>query len=299
MFEQDLNEENTASWNHVLTNENGFIYTAHSFTSSLSSSWKIVSIQNSPNLLFSWNKKLGFNQIYMPFFCRELHFSGTIQEGEQVIQHLKKKYTRGLIQLRIEIPTEKPSHKTYQIIDKELKLNTLAKRKIKKASQNEVEIRKIDHWKDILLIIETELGKKVPEINSESMKRMDHLCRELANKKQLICFGIYHRNQLHGGLLLAEDSQRIYYIKGACQEKTRDFGGMFLGMKTAIEHTLTKEKTFDFGGSSVPSVRQFNQHFGGKDQVYYCYSWDYTPYWFQILIKFKNQLTKIGSKRNK
>lgn len=290
MFEQELTSDIETAWEKLVQRDAASIYTSLPFVRALADDWKVISNDLGPKLLVAGNQKAGIKQLYMPFFCRQLHFSGSLSEADEVLSALQKNYARGQLNLPLELKQFQPVRKTYQTIDHELRLNTLAKRKIKQAKKHQIAVAETTKRDQIIQIITEELCKKVPEINKQSMERMSALCSHLDANKQLICLGVFQNGVLEGGLLLATDARSTYYLKGACRHGVRDAGGMFLAMSTAIEASLSQQKRFDFGGSSVPSVRQFNLHFGASDQVYFQYTWDQSPRWYRVARSIKKCL---------
>ena len=51
-----------------------------------------------------------------------------------------------------------------------------------------------------------------------------------------------------------------------------------------------KGKVFDFGGSRVQGVRNFNQNLGGRDVHYSMLNWNNSPEWYKVAHKMAKMM---------
>ncbi|MNY52863.1 hypothetical protein D3C86_1885730 [compost metagenome] len=89
-----------------------------------------------------------------------------------------------------------------------------------------------------------------------------------------------------------ETDSTVLYLKGTTTEEAKKSGGMYKLIFTAIEYAHAGQKTLDFGGSNVESVRRFNLNFGAEDVVYSQLSWNNAPLWWKLVKKIRDKWTK-------
>ena len=95
-----------------------------------------------------------------------------------------------------------------------------------------------------------------------------------------------------GGVVCFEFNNRLLYVKGAVDTKTRSNGGMYLAMNAAIEYAHVNNFVFDFGGSNLDGVKTFNYNLGGKDQNYTMNILDSGPVWFKWIKQLKHRFVR-------
>lgn len=111
-----------------------------------------------------------------------------------------------------------------------------------------------------------------------------------ANGK-LRVFTVVKGGKIKGGICCLERNNQLLYLKGAVDEETKKFGGMYLAIHEAIQYARAQQSLFDFGGSNVEGVRKFNNNLGGIDQSYAVFTVNNGPVWFKLAKKVK---TLIG-----
>jgi hypothetical protein len=90
-----------------------------------------------------------------------------------------------------------------------------------------------------------------------------------------------------GGISLLQNNQKLLYLKGAFEDQAKKNGAMYGAMNHAIQVAHSMNLSFDFGGSRVPGVREFNLTLGGEDVSYDMLSWDNSPRWFKLIKRVK------------
>jgi hypothetical protein len=81
-------------------------------------------------------------------------------------------------------------------------------------------------------------------------------------------------------------------LKGTVSKDCKLAGGMYACLDYAINETVIDGKTFDFGGSGIDGVKQFNHNLGGKDVTYFRYTFNNGPIWFKLARKINNKWSK-------
>jgi hypothetical protein len=92
------------------------------------------------------------------------------------------------------------------------------------------------------------------------------------------CKGFLARNERGvplGGVWIAWDEKRAYYLIGGHDHSTKSNSAVVLAMWHAIQFATNELnlREFDFEGSAIPSVESFFRKFGGTLTPYYCVSY--------------------------
>ena len=86
-------------------------------------------------------------------------------------------------------------------------------------------------------------------------------------------------NELLAAAFFAHSNGRITYVKGGATAKGREAGAMHLIMDSVLREFAGKATTFDFDGSSVPSVERFNRNFTEQEYVFVTAKRNALPWW--------------------
>lgn len=237
-------------------------------------------------IALAYTSHLGIENLSPALFGRTLDFIGNDSSFQNhALVKIKNRFKVGQLRTSKPIPSLAEKTKIHQVIETEMNLGSQAKRMLKKAQNSKLIIQETKDWQGILAIAEQELSSKISEFNPQNLKRLRNLAQALSVAGKLFCFGIFENGELKGGMLFIKSEKINLYLKGSALPETKKNGGMYLCMHDFISQTLAENKTFDFGGSSVPGVQRFNNNFGGTDALYYVYEWDDAPWYYQIVKK--------------
>lgn len=284
------NELNKKKWDEL--SHNSTYYSKSYFLDAVAKNWgAYVDSDYSKGFALVYNEFLGVKIIYPVFLGRGIEFLNLSQtEINDAIIQVKQEFKIGDLNSEFELKSlRNPSKKKYQIYSQKHNYNTQSKRMLKKVQGLGFKIKDAP-FEQILPIIYTELKEKVKELTPENFIRLKNTIENFSNENKLLSIGIFdEQNKLEGGLFFYNDNERITYITGASKFEARKIGGMYLAMDYVIQLALKEEKTVDFGGSNMESVRRFYCSLGGEDHIYFSYNWDNSPFWFKILRKIKKK----------
>ena len=109
-------------------------------------------------------------------------------------------------------------------------------------------------------------NKPIP-YSLDFIKRIDSLCRELNCRK--IFFAIDQNNNIHSALYLIWDANSAYDLMGGTDPKHKSSNAKSLITWEAIKYAAQVTKSFDFEGSMMQNVEQFNRGFGAVQKQYF------------------------------
>ncbi|MCE3296494.1 MAG: hypothetical protein K0R65_2208 [Crocinitomicaceae bacterium] len=282
-------ELNKNKWDALI--RSGDYYSFSFYLDAVAKNWGVYTDENyTKGFAVCYNQALGIRIIYPPFLGRYIEFIGLSEdEKEQAVHKLQGDFE--VAELRLQAPAKslRSTEILFQCMDENSSYNTLCRRMLSKARKLNYQVSPASP-EQILPIVYRELSPKVKDFGTENYARLTDFVNRLNQRGSLLSLGIFdEQQQLAGGLLFYATENRIYYITGACETEARDNGGMYLCMDHAIQQALAEKKSFDFGGSNIPSVRRFFLAMGGKDHSYYACSWNHAPWWFALLRKIRKR----------
>ena len=284
-------ELNKNKWDILVEQAGGNYFSFSFFLDATAKNWGAFVDENySKGFALAYNRVFGVSMVYPPIFGRTVDFFNLNEaELKTVPNLLKTRFKTGYLQSEVKLDLPEETIRVYQLHDPEKQLNTLSKRMLKKASDKAYRVEN-DDFRPILPLIDSQLSGKVRELHGENLQRLEHLLQQLEEQKKLLCYGIFDaENNLCGGLFFAVVNNKIIYILGTALEDCRDSGGMYLCMEQAIREAVKQQKTLDFGGSNIESIRRFYLALGGVDHSYFAYSWDNSPGWFRLIRNLKKR----------
>ena len=240
-----------------------------------------------------YTKRVGIEQLYSPIFGRHIDVIGAITNKElscledrfKIMEFACSDHLFGTAEARV-----------HQVIDdfNNRKLGSQAKRSLKKAHQNHLKIVESANYREVLFVIEKELKNKFKGITDTSLNALEQLFLGASNAGGIRVFSVENQSVL-GGIVCFEFNNKLLYVKGAVDAESRSNGAMYLALNAAIEFAKTNNLVFDFGGSNLDGVKNFNYNLGGKDQHYTMCTLNNSPSWFKWIKNIKDRFTRRKS----
>lgn len=285
-------ELNKNKWDALVEQAGGNHFSFSFFLDATAKNWGVFTDEHyTKGFAVCYNFVLGVSFLYPPIFGRTVDFLKLSEAELKTIPNLlRAKFKSGYLQSEIPLDFGAANERLYQVYDPEKAANTLSKRMLKKAAANDYRVESAG-FRPVLPLIKSQLSGKVRELHDENITRLEHLLTHLEAKNRLWCSGIFNaQNELCGGMFFALSPDKVTYIIGTANESCRNAGGMYLCMEHAIREAAANKKTFDFGGSSIESIRRFYIALGGRDVTYFAYSWDNSPAWYRLIRNLKKKL---------
>jgi lipid II:glycine glycyltransferase (peptidoglycan interpeptide bridge formation enzyme) len=244
--------------------------------------WCALVLNDYDGVLLVPYKKWGpWTWSFTPLFYRASYWLGnwTPSEKKEALQLLQKSFDFG--SLNIGSVADSTESRIHQVIlphqEASESYNKLTQRMIRKAQQQDIQLV---HELDIdrfVAFLHHELHQKVDGINQDSMQVFTRLLHSLQQQGRLRFEGASMGGVLVAGILIVEGQGRHLYLKGTATQDTKKLGVYYWLMHRAITKAQTQGAIFDFGGSSIEGVAQFNRNFGAEDAEYGHFSWGKQP----------------------
>lgn len=267
-------------------------YNSLLYLDSLAENWcAIVQNDYSAGMALPYSIRYGVKGIYTPNFIRSVDWLGEKPEQIEKIEELiRKNFQRCQLRMTTSMFHDTNPGLHYQCLGKDypLQLNTNAKRLISRAEKENVQLVEValTEVEDLIL---NELKNKVKSLKPIDFNRYTHLLNDLP-QSNFKAIAAKLNGEICAGVLFYKWHSRLVYLKGGGNEVAKNTGAMYALIQYGIELAKSENLNFDFGGSNVEGVRNFNMKFGGKDIPYFEWNWDASPWWFKIMLKWRDSL---------
>lgn len=285
---------NYKEWDAFVLDQGGTIFSTSSYLEACAENWMVYwDKKRTFGIALPYTVKAGVKTLYPPFFSRYQEIVGDCSEVKEVINEIKDTFKRSLLSLRYHSELAGGEEYVYQEIDFEKRnISTNAKRQLKKFEQTGLPILDTIDYQALNSLITDELAKKLSVFSGAKHHIFNALIDRLKAESYLKSLVVKNQDELVGGIFYMEFGNRIIYLKGACKEDIKQKGGMYVLLNTLISIAESKNKIFDFGGSRVEGVREFNKKLGGVDVNYLALHWDNSPIWFKLAQRIKLWIKK-------
>ncbi len=281
---------NAEKWNSLVATHSKNIHSYSWWLDEISETWCVFSDDDyTCGIALPFNRKAWIKTLHVPIFSEYPEWLGSVANQfllSDVIQTNFECVECGFENLELRFNTTYfPSQRL-----SEINYSKMAVRNIKKARDHGYSLKWEADFESVYQIIEKELKWKTESMNPHNFKKLQTALQKALIFDFVKVLALYKDHKLCGGLILIETQEQVYYVKGAVDPDAKSKGGMYLAMEEAILSTLKNKKVFDFGGSKVEGVRNFNLQFGGKDIYRPYYSINHAPFWFNLLKRFKKMI---------
>ena len=279
-----------AKWdNLVQQSKKACIYEQSYFLDATCEYWCVFVDENyTKGIAIPFTNKMKQKIVYTPNFVRYLDFLGEYTEKDIVLfwNAIKEEFKTGKLAISSSFAIQDTTPKVYQTINftEEYKYNSLTKRMLKKFESSDLILSSNCDFFSLLEFVSKELSTRLTDLSKKDFAIFNHLISEIKTKKQLTYFAVINTdNQIVAGAFFSEFNNRVTYIKGISAKEFRNDGVMYALLNEGIEFAKKRNCLFDFGGSTIPSIRQFFTHMGGKDAEYTYLNWGTPPYYYRLI----------------
>lgn len=276
-------EIDVEKWNLLVDQTPGSSFFSYSwYLDAVAENWSVLTDEEySFGIALPFSVRMGVKTLYTPIFIRALEWLGTSIESEKVKDVVDSLFPNRSFCVKQPVLGSESEHLEYQEVlrDDSWKINSQAKRMLKKAEKAEFIIQETDTYEFVFQVIQSELIGKHEGLDEKSQGRLEQLFVHAKAEGKLRSYVI----EGVGGIVCLVDDQKTMYLKGAVYEEGKSNGAMYALLNKAIEQTREEGRYFDFGGSRVPGVKRFNRNLGGTDAFYERYVRDASPIWYKFV----------------
>ena len=282
----------TEKWNALVDQTKDAAFFSYAwYLDATAENWCVLVNDNySAGIALPYSKRLGVETLYTPIFVRYIEWLGDKRELKTCETFIRKRFKNIHISMRQKVLGVGYSAFVFQVLNpnKERRIGSQAKRMLKKAVKNDIQVTKSNNYLRIFEVINIELKNKITGIDKDSLKTLDRLFEAASKEKVLRSYEIENC----GGIVCLAHEGQMLYLKGTVLSRTKEVGGMYKALNNAINEAHENKMIFDFGGSRVDGVKRFNHNLGGEDVEYYSYKVDKTPFWFKFARRIRSTWKK-------
>ena len=279
-------------WNHlVTTTENASVFSYSWYLDATAENWcALVNDDYTKGIALPYSVRLGVKTLYTPIFVRYIEWLGSEIDTSIINDAIKNHFSNIEVSIKQPLLGDRFKSFFYQTIPSNIdrEFGSQAKRSLKKAINNDIEVEKSKDYSGVESIIVSELVGKYNGIDEVSVKALSKLFEAAKIEQRISIYEI----KGHGGIVCITDEGTNLYLKGTVSSACKLVGGMYACLDYAINETIIDDKTFDFGGSRIDGVKHFNHNLGGKDVIYFEYTFDNGPIWFKLARIINNKWSK-------
>ena len=278
----------------VESNGNGFPYSFSWYLDIVAQKqWSaLIADDYSTILPFCWNRKFGIPQIYQPFFTQQLGIisNQTIsqEEFQKFLNAIPSKYWRVQMSFNFKNQFEHQNFRvrvnhclplSHSFEEIENKFSKSLKRNLKRAKELGVKINEPLSIKEHLSHFQKEMAIKKVKISNQQVEILQELLKTCIEKKKGLIQTTYGQNgELLASTFLLNSTTRIINLIVWSNLKGKQQYATHYLLSEIMRANANQNKVFDFEGSNIPTIADFNKKFGATDAPYLLYEYIRFPF---------------------
>ncbi len=292
----------------------GTIYNYSYVLDALFPKWSALIIGNYDYIFpITLSKKLGITYFYPPLFHSYFSVFSTKNVSDKIqaaflieLKHYCLFYEFPFLpvtttQFPKEILVKPKVGQLLHLRDNETQLkqnfNKQLTRNLKKSHHLELKFEINNHLlQEVVQTFQLNVGHKLKELTPSSYEALALFMQTTIAAGKGSIYACYSDDQLLAIGFFTFSNQRIIYHKGGNTSEGKKISAMSALLQHVILSHSNSATSFDFGGSSIPSIKRYNDSFGAEQHTFYTLI--RTPFlihcikFLKKLISFKNRLAK-------
>lgn len=290
-----------AKWDScIATAGNSLIYGYTWWLDNISPGWHALVLNDYDAVMpLTWRKKYGIYYLYQPFCTAALgvfYKAGINIVPGDFLHAIPARFKYRDIDMNEQHIVESKSFTTISRVNQLLNLSggyddiqkmysRLAKRKLSKAKQNGLALKKSVSPKTIIELYKNEYyrqHKNAPDDYTALAK-----CCETAMDKGMAETYIAEsgEGEIVSFYIVLKDENFVYSLMGGSTDKGKDGGAFYFLTDAAIKDHCASGKTFRFEGSDIEGIAFFNRQFGAESITYQHIQQNDLPFFLRIFKK--------------
>jgi hypothetical protein len=264
--------------------QNGIIYGYSWYLDAVFPNWSaLVSEDYAYVFPITSNRKFGFSYWYSPIYTMQLGVFTSNELSDAVLQLFYEVLPNSIISFDFSVNAKihripdgfNASIKTCQYMDltssyTELIKNysTNLKRNLKKAKNASLCIKESNDIVSVVTMFRVHRGESLENITEKDYRILYNLIQNALLVEKGKIYQVYLEEELLASCFFSYANNRIIYHKGGVNPKGKKLGAMHFLIDYIVQKNAQTNCIFDFGGSSIPAVKQFNSNFGNSEYTY-------------------------------
>ena len=272
-------------WDETMeSSQNGIVYGYSWYLDAVFPNWTaLVSEDYSYIFPITSNRKFGLSYWYSPIYTMQLGVFSKNEITDEVLNLFYKLLPNSIISFDFsvnskiqQIPDGFTTYiKTCQYIDLtssytelEKVYSTNLKRNLKKANKANLRIEQSHDVASVVSMFRTYRGESLENTTEKDYEILYNLIQHSLFVQKGKIFQVYLEQELLASCFFSYTNNRIIYHKGGVNSKGKKIGAMHFLIDYLLQENEQTNYIFDFGGSSIPSVKQFNCNFSKSEYTY-------------------------------
>lgn len=292
-------------WDKTMeSSQNGIVYGYSWFLDSVFPNWTaLVSEDYTYIFPITSNRKFGLSYWYSPIYTMQLGIFSSNELSDEVLKFFYASLPNSIISYDFSVHAKiqqipdgfSSTIKTCQYIDLTASYVDLKKdyttnliRNLKKANKANLRIKESLDTESVVTFFRTYLGDNLGNVKQKDYEILYNLIQHALRVKKGKIFQVYLEEELVASCFFSYTNNRIIYHKGGVNTNGKKLGAMHFLIDYILQKNAQTNCVFDFGGSSIPTVKQFNRNFSKTEYTYLQLQKDNR--WIALGRKIKNKL---------
>jgi hypothetical protein len=275
----DLDEQ---KYNACISNSKQSLLYAYSwYLDIVCDDWKVLVWQDYQAVMpVPYRKKYGINYVHPPLWILQLGIFSTTDEVSEAefIKVLCKSFR--FVELRLnsgnQIQQNADFQKrkfqelainiTYESLHKEYQSDR--RKDLRKAAKHGLQAKWGDVPNHMINLFKANVGQRTPEIKEQDYQNLERLMHTCIEKDAGEVLSIYQDEQLVASGFFLKHQKTVTILCSSTDFSNRNNGANTFLIDTAIQKYRSSHETFNFGGSSMPSIAKYFFSFGANEKIY-------------------------------
>ena len=272
-------------WDQTMeVSPNGMVYGYSWYLDAVFPTWSaLVSDDYSYLFPITSKRKFGLSYWYSPIYTMQLGVFSSKELPDEVLKLFYALLPNSIISYDFSVNAKiqqipdgfTSTIKTCQYIDlassyAELKkdYSTNLIRNLKKANKANLRIQESNDIASVVSMFRVYRGNSLENVKENDYKILDTLIQQALALKKGKIFQVYLEEELLASCFFSYANNRIIYHKGGVNLKGKKLGAMHFLIDYLVRKNEQTNCILDFGGSSIPAVKQFNTNFSKSEYTY-------------------------------
>ena len=272
-------------WDQTMEfSQNGIVYGYSWYLDAVFPNWTaLVSEDYSYIFPITSKRKFGLSYWYSPIYTMQLGVFSSNELSNEVLNLFYTLLPNSIISFDFSVNAKilqipkgfSSSLKTCQYVDltssyTELikAYSTNLKRNLKKADKASLRIEESQDVASVVAMFRVYRGESLESITEKDYEILYNLIQHALSVKKGKIFQVYLEEELLASCFFSYSNNRIIYHKGGVNPKGKKLGAMHFLIDYLLFENAESNLIIDFGGSSIPAVKQFNTNFGKSEYTY-------------------------------